>query len=102
MEGEVEEEEKEEEEEDDEEFWNRPSRHTPEERVAIAERFVRKEERRNREKNRRTEPRITYKLKLFDSDGKPYNMNQPKVPFKLDEEQRDIVLEVTVFKYVAI
>lgn len=98
---EVEEEEKEEEEEeDDEQFWNRTSRHTPEERVAIAERFMRKEEQRNRERNRRTEPRITYKLKLFDSDGKPYNMNQPKVPFKLDEEQRDIVLEVTLFKYL--
>ncbi|KAF3420119.1 hypothetical protein E2986_08331 [Frieseomelitta varia] len=101
VEREVEGEEKEEEEEeDDEQFWNRTSRHTPEERVAIAERYMRKEERRNRERNRRTEPRVTYKLKLFDADGKPYNMNQPKVPFKLDEEQHDIVLEVTLFKYL--
>lgn len=104
---EEEEEEQEEEEEDDEEedesFWNRTSRHTPEERVAIAERFMRKEKRRNRQKDRSVEPRTTYRLKLFDPQGKPYNMNQPKVPFKLNEEQYSdrVVLEVALYKYVS-
>lgn len=93
----------EEEEEEDESFWNRTSRHTPEERVAIAERFMRKEKRRNREKDRSVEPRTTYRLKLFDPQGKPYNMNQPKVPFKLNEERYSdrIVLEVALYKYVS-
>ncbi|XP_043578629.1 dynein axonemal assembly factor 11 isoform X2 [Bombus pyrosoma] len=95
-------EEEEEEEEEDESFWNRTSRHTPEERVAIAERFMRKEKRRNREKDRSVEPRTTYRLKLFDPQGKPYNVNQPKVPFKLNEEQYSdrIVLEVALYKYL--
>ena len=92
-----------EEEEEDESFWNRTSRHTPEERVAIAERFMQKEKRRNREKDRNVERRTTYKLKMFDAQGKPYNMNQPKVPFKLNEEQYSdrIVLEVALYKYVS-
>ena len=92
-----------EEEEEDESFWNRTSRHTPEERVAIAERFMQKEKRRNREKDRNVERRTTYKLKMFDPQGKPYNMNQPKVPFKLNEEQYSdrIVLEVALYKYVS-
>ncbi|XP_060823180.1 dynein axonemal assembly factor 11 [Bombus pascuorum] len=91
-----------EEEEEDESFWNRTSRHTPEERVAIAERFMQKEKRRNREKDRNVERRTTYKLKMFDLQGKPYNMNQPKVPFKLNEEQYSdrIVLEVALYKHL--
>ncbi|XP_076630081.1 touch insensitive larva B [Colletes latitarsis] len=89
----------EDEEEENEQFWKQPSHHTPEERIAIAERYQRREERRNR-KNQRNEPR-TYKPKLFSPEGKPYNVNQPKVPFKLnDDEYSCVVLEVTVYKYL--
>ncbi|OAD52288.1 Protein TILB like protein [Eufriesea mexicana] len=99
-EGQEKEEEKEEKEE--EEFWNQPSRHTPEERVAIAHRFLRKQEQKNREKDGGSVPRISHKLKLFDSEGKPYNANQPKIAFKLDDERYSdrIVLEVALYKYL--
>lgn len=88
-----------EEEDDDERFWKRASRHTPEERVAIAERLSRKEELKNRDRNRE-EARTNYEAKLFSPDGKPYNANQPKVSFKLNDEQYEdrIVLEVAVYK----
>nr|XP_034173042.1 protein tilB homolog isoform X1 [Osmia lignaria] len=91
----------EEEDDDDERFWKRASRHTPEERVAIAERLSRKEELKNRERNRE-EPRISNEAKLFSPDGKPYNTNQPKVSFKLNDEQYEdrVVLEVAVYKYL--
>ncbi|XP_076221208.1 touch insensitive larva B [Nomia melanderi] len=85
-------------EQENEQFWKRVSRHTPEERVAIAERALRREERAN---ERRKEPRTVHEPKLFNSEGKPYNVNQPKVPFKLNDEERDVVvLEVSVYKYL--
>ncbi|XP_017883352.1 protein tilB homolog isoform X2 [Ceratina calcarata] len=90
-----------EEEEDDEKFWKRKSRHTPEERMAIAERVLRKQERRNREKDKgKHQP--AYVLKLFSPEGKPYNMNQPKVPFALNEEEYNdrIILEVNLYKHL--
>ncbi|CAK9805540.1 Dynein axonemal assembly factor 11 [Anthophora quadrimaculata] len=86
---------------DDDAFWKGISRHTPEDRVAIAERLLRKEERRNRQRDGgKGLPRITYVAKLFSSEGKPYNVNQPKVPFRLNDTQYTdrIVLEVAVYK----
>lgn len=90
-----------EEEDDDETFWKRTGRHTPEERAAIAERFLRKQQQRNREREREPDTRIAYRQKLFSPDGKPCNVNQPRVSFKLDDQlYRDrIVLEVSVHKY---
>lgn len=84
-------------EEENEQFWKRITRHTPEERVAIAERASRGEERRNQ---RKTEPRTVHEPKFFSAEGKPYNVNQPKVPFELNDEERDVVvLEVSVYRY---
>lgn len=39
-------------------------------------------------------------LKLFNPAGKPYNVNQPKIPFELNDEfDRDnIILEVFVYR----
>ncbi|KOC68046.1 Protein TILB like protein [Habropoda laboriosa] len=93
-------EERSEEEENDETFWKRTSRHTPEERVAIAERLLRKEEQRNRERD--GGKRNSYVPKLFSPEGKPYNVNQPKVSFKLnDQEYTDrVVLEVALYKHL--
>ncbi|XP_012348043.1 protein tilB homolog isoform X1 [Apis florea] len=89
------------EEKEDELFWNQTSRHTPEERIAIAERFLRKQTQKNQKKNQIIESRTIYKLKLFDSKGKPYNINQPKVSFKLNEEDRDhIILEIALYRYL--
>jgi len=57
-----------------------------------------KQERRNRsDKNDRPKP----VLKLFAPNGRPYNVNQAKVMFKLnDEDDPDfVVLDVSVYRY---
>lgn len=48
----------------------------------------------NRKKNERV-------LKMFSPEGRPYNVNQAKVAFKLnDEDDRDnIILDVAIYKY---
>ncbi|XP_076379557.1 touch insensitive larva B, partial [Megalopta genalis] len=86
-------------EEENDRFWKQVSRHTPEERVIIAERTLRKEERRNKRANQ--DERIVYTPKLFSPEGRPYNMNQPKIPFTLNTEDRDaVVLEVQVYRFL--
>lgn len=85
---------------DDERFWKQPSYHTPEERIAIAERFVEKQEMKNRASGKSGSDRPKRVLKLFAPDGRPYNINEAKVPFKLnDEDDPDhVVLEVAVYR----
>ncbi|XP_078047860.1 touch insensitive larva B [Augochlora pura] len=86
-------------EEENDQFWKQVSRHTPEERVIIAERTLRKEERRDKRANQGN--RIVYTPKLFSPEGRPYNMNQPKIPFTLNVEERDaVVLEVQMYKFL--
>ncbi|XP_076657840.1 touch insensitive larva B [Halictus rubicundus] len=86
-------------EDENDQFWKRVSRHTPEERVIIAERASRKEERRKKRDNRDSRP--AYVPKLFSPEGRPYNTNQPKIPFTLNNDRRDVVvLEVMVYKYL--
>jgi len=82
---------------EDERFWKKPSYHTPEDRVAIAERFMKKQEEKNRTSDKSTPKRV---LKLFAPDGRAYNINQAKVPFKLnDEDDPDfVILEVSVYR----
>lgn len=85
--------------EEDEKFWGEPSYHTPEDRVLIAKKTMEREEKRQGKSEK--EPK-KYVPKLFNPEGKPYNINQPKIPFRLnDEDDRDnVVLEVQLFKYV--
>ncbi|KZC12922.1 Protein TILB like protein [Dufourea novaeangliae] len=83
---------------ENEEFWNRVSRHTPEERVMIAKRSLQREE---RQSGRQKETRIINEPKLFNSEGKACNANQPRIPFKLkDDEPGHVVLQVSVYKYL--
>lgn len=83
----------------DERFWKQPSYHTPEDRVAIAERLLNKQERRNRSNKNDDRPKPV--LKLFAPNGRPYNINQAKVAFKLnDEDDPDfVVLDVSIYRY---
>ncbi|XP_067211450.1 protein tilB [Linepithema humile] len=84
---------------EDERFWKQPSYHTPEDRVAIAERLLNKQEKRNRSN---TNDRPKPVLKLFAPNGRPYNINQAKVAFKLnDEDDPDfVVLDVSVYRHL--
>ena len=85
--------------EEDEEFWKSKSYHTPEDRRKIAQKIMEKEER--KENSKKKDPRKKkQEQKLFRRDGKPYNLNQPKVPFTFDDESdpNNIVLDVTLYK----
>ncbi|XP_071557394.1 protein tilB [Temnothorax nylanderi] len=85
---------------EDEHFWKQPSYHTPEDRIAIAERFMKKQEMKNRTSDKSNHPKRA--LKLFAPDGRAYNINQAKVPFRLnDEDDPDfVVLEVSVYRHL--
>ncbi|XP_014481083.1 PREDICTED: protein tilB [Dinoponera quadriceps] len=86
---------------EDDRFWKQPSYHTPEDRIAIAERFARKQEKKNRASDKKADL-SKRELKLFAPDGRPYNMNQPKVPFKLNDEDDPnfVILEVAVYRHL--
>ncbi|XP_011879320.1 PREDICTED: protein tilB [Vollenhovia emeryi] len=85
---------------EDEHFWKQPSYHTPEDRVAIAERFMKKQENKSRVSDKSKHPKRV--LKLFAPDGRAYNINQANVPFRLnDEDDPDfVVLEVSVYRHL--
>ena len=86
------------EDEENSKFWNSPSYHTPEDRIAIAERTKKIEEKRT--KPRKEDEKSKYVPKLFSPDGRPYNLNQPKIAFRLNDEDdsKNIILEVSVYK----
>lgn len=85
---------------ENERFWKRSSYHTPEDRVAIAERSLKQQEKRNRSSNKNND-RPKRVLKLFAPNGRAYNINQAKVSFKLSDEDDPnfVVLEVSVYRY---
>ncbi|XP_039307444.1 protein tilB homolog [Solenopsis invicta] len=85
---------------EDERFWKQPSYHTPEDRVAIAERFMKKQEKKNRTSDKSNQPKRV--LKLFAPDGRAYNINQAKVPFRLNDEDDPnfVVLEISVYRHL--
>lgn len=78
-------------------FWNSTSYHTPEDRMEIAERVQKIEEKKNNSRKEEEKPKTV--IKLFNPKGKPYNVNQPKVAFTLNDEDREnIILDVQVYK----
>ncbi|KYN33342.1 Leucine-rich repeat-containing protein 6 [Trachymyrmex septentrionalis] len=85
---------------ENERFWKQPSYHTPEDRVVIAERFMKKQEEKHRISD--TSNHSKRVLKLFAPDGRAYNMNQAKVPFRLNDESNPdfVVLEVSVYRHL--
>lgn len=59
---------------------------------------MKKQEKKNHTSDKSNQPKRV--LKLFAPDGRAYNINQAKVPFRLnDEEDPDfVVLEVSVYR----
>ncbi|XP_008551275.1 dynein axonemal assembly factor 11 [Microplitis demolitor] len=81
-------------------FWNSKSYHTPEDRIAIAEKTIEIAEKKNGKKNDRPD-KTKFVPKLFNSEGRAYNINQAKVSFTLNDDDRDnIILEVILYKHL--
>ncbi|XP_048506341.1 protein tilB [Athalia rosae] len=83
-----------------EKFWKSTSSHTPEDRVAIARENRKNKERKEKKDDYDKTPK--YVPKLFNSEGRPFNINQPKVPFRLDDEsdREKVILDVAVYKHL--
>ncbi|XP_029342248.1 protein tilB, partial [Acyrthosiphon pisum] len=85
-------------EETDEDFWNQPSENTPECRVEMA--FHSRRAQRKQDEEKKTPKQEKWTPKLFAEDGRPYNLNQAKVPYKLENEDNRYVLTVHVYKFM--
>ncbi|KAI4493926.1 hypothetical protein M0804_002102 [Polistes exclamans] len=92
----------EDEETENERFWKQTSYHTPEDRVAIAERSLKSEEKKREILENEKTKAHKFVPKLFSPSGKPYNMNHPKVPFTLNDENdpNNVILDVGVYRYL--
>ena len=89
------------EDQEDEEFWKSKSYHTPEDRILLAQKTMSlKEKHESNKSGKKKDEEGKKEVKFFSPAGKPYNMNQPKIPFDLNDEfNRDnIILEVHIYK----
>ncbi|KAH0535825.1 hypothetical protein KQX54_019558 [Cotesia glomerata] len=85
---------------DNSKFWNSKSYHTPEDRVAIANKTIEIAEKKNKKKDNKLN-KNKYIPKLFNCEGRAYNINQAKVSFTLNDDDRDnIVLEISLYRYL--
>lgn len=78
-------------------FWNQPSENTPECRMEMALHSRRAQQ--NQDEAKKTQTNKKWTPKLFADDGRPYNLNQAKVPYKLKNEPNRYILTVDVYKY---
>jgi len=58
---------------------------------------MKKQERKNRSDKNANQLKV---IKLFAPDGRPYNINEAKVPFKLndDDDPNFVILEVSIYR----
>lgn len=82
---------------DDEErrtiFWKSKSENCPETRYDIA-----MENRRSKNLNKKPEIKVEHIQKLFAPCGRPYNINKPKLGFRLSDELEYYDLELHIYK----
>ncbi|CAG5120674.1 unnamed protein product [Candidula unifasciata] len=78
------------------EFWNQKTGYTPESRIEVHNYM--KELKKKEEKQSETE--TVRPRRLFSDDGRPFNVNEPKVEFSLTEDNENIILDVAVFKHM--
>lgn len=80
-------------------FWNSKSEHCPEIRTEIA-----RQHKLGREKSESKPNPLTQKPKwtpnLFAPCGRPYNLNQPKLPFNFQDESDHYSLLLEVYKHL--
>ncbi|XP_075248201.1 dynein axonemal assembly factor 11-like [Convolutriloba macropyga] len=87
----------------DEEFWNKPSKHTPEARYEIQKKIEKQnDEKNNKRGNRLDELEKKEPRRTFDDRGKPLNINEAKIDFHFeeDEEEQCYKLDIPVYKHM--
>ncbi|XP_055372062.1 protein tilB [Condylostylus longicornis] len=76
-------------------FWNTKSENCPETRCDIS-----KQHRKGKNLDGNSEKKVKKCPKLFAPCGRPYNLNQPKLDFKLLDEIDRYELELSVYKFM--
>lgn len=78
----------------DNSFWNEKTEHAPEIRCEIERisQLKKRQDEKKQEKKKRNRP-------LFTEDGKPYNINQPKLNFIFDDSNpQEYKLDLAIYK----
>ncbi|XP_053949832.1 protein tilB [Anastrepha ludens] len=78
-------------------FWDAKSEHCPETRMDIAKYHKLGREKKNMDQN---DKQVRKTPALFAPCGRPYNLNQPKLPFNLRDEVNEYILELGIYKYL--
>lgn len=76
-------------------FWKKTSEHCPETRIEISnqQRKVKK----SSEKQKTDQPKRV--RKLFADCGRPFNINEARIPFRMIDERDRYELNVEVYRY---
>jgi protein TilB len=82
-------------------FWSQVSEHSPETRLQIAAQVLKQQEEKQKGHNGDAARPPKREYKLFNTDGKPLNVNEAKIPFRLteDDEMNSLVLDIAVYRY---
>ncbi|XP_017473561.1 PREDICTED: protein tilB [Rhagoletis zephyria] len=78
-------------------FWDAKSEHCPETRTDIAKYHKLGREKRNTEQHDKKMHRTPA---LFAPCGRPYNLNQAKLPFHLSDEYNEYMLQLGIYKHL--
>ncbi|KAK3787276.1 hypothetical protein RRG08_055997 [Elysia crispata] len=77
-------------------FWQQKSSYTPESRIEVHNHLKELKEKEEKKDEKDEKPARKY----FADDGRPYNVNEPKVDFKLTEDDENVYLDVSIFKHM--
>jgi len=77
-------------------FWNEKTAYTPESRLDVHN-HLKEIKDKEEEKNK---PEEKAPRKLFAEDGRPYNVNEPKIDFSLTEDEHNVYLDLAVFRHL--
>ncbi|GFR98504.1 protein tilB homolog [Elysia marginata] len=77
-------------------FWQQKSSYTPESRIEVHNHLKELKEKEEKKDDTDKKPARKY----FADDGRPYNVNEPKVDFELTEDGENVYLDVSIFKHM--
>ncbi|GFN77048.1 protein tilb homolog [Plakobranchus ocellatus] len=77
-------------------FWQQKTSYTPESRIEVHNHLKELKEK----EDKKNAPDQKPQRKYFADDGRPFNVNEPKVDFSLTEDDQNVNLDVSVFKHM--
>ncbi|XP_072007270.1 dynein axonemal assembly factor 11 isoform X2 [Engystomops pustulosus] len=85
---------------EDEAFWQQPSQYTPESRLET-HRYI-EEKRKAKESKSEEKKKVKPPRTLISRDGRPLNVNEPKLDFTLtdDEERNQLILDLGIYRHL--